>query len=294
MPFSRRQFLSGVSAASVAATLSGTLIPRASAQESKPLKPLPRVKIGKTGIETTLLGVGTGTHGGNDFLNMGQSTFVDLMVYAFQNGIRYIDTAENYRTHIFMRFALQEAAKLGIQREDFYLLTKSFARTAGAAKVIVDRYLYEMECKYIDTLLMHCLTNGDWPTAHADVWDTFREFRNSGRVKSIGVSCHTIEALEATLSVEDIDVVLVRINPFGVNMDATPDKIVPIIEKLHDRGVGILGMKIYGEGKFTDKQQRYDSLKYAMNLGCVDAMTIGFTEKTHIDETLHMVSDILT
>ncbi|MCL2303959.1 MAG: aldo/keto reductase [Planctomycetaceae bacterium] len=289
MSFSRRGFLSGVSAAA----LSASLLRRTVAQEAtKELKPLPRVKIGKTGIETTLLGVGTGTRGGSDFLNMGQSKFVEVMLHAFQNGIRYIDTAENYRTHIFMRFALQEAAKAGIQREDFFLLTKSFARTAGAAKVVVDRYLYEMECKYIDTLLMHCLSNGDWPKVHEDVWDTFREFRKSGRVKSIGVSCHTFEALEATLTVEDIDVVLVRINPFGVNMDATPDKVVPVIQKLHDRGVGILGMKIYGEGKFTEKQERYDSLKYVMNLGCVDAMTIGFTEKAHVDETLQMVSEI--
>ena len=289
MSFSRRQFISGVSAA----TLGGSLLGRvSSAQEAKELKPLPKVKLGKTGIETSLLGVGTGTRGGSDFLNMGQSKYVDVMLHAFQSGIRYIDTAENYRTHIFTRFALQEAAKAGIKREDFYLLTKSFARTAGAAQVIVDRYLYEMECRYIDTLLMHCLTTSDWPKAHEDVWDTFREFRKSGRVKSIGISVHSVEALEAALTVEDIDIVLVRINPFGVNMDATPDKVVPIVQKLHQRGVGILGMKIFGEGKFTEKQERYDSLKYVMNLGCVDSMTIGFTEKSQIDETLQMVSDI--
>jgi len=289
MSFSRRQFLSGVSAA----TIGGSLLGRSSfAQETKVLKPLPKVKLGKTGIETTLLGVGTGTHGGYDFLNLGQSKFVDVMLHAFESGIRYIDTAENYRTHIFLRFALQEAAKIGMKREDFYLLSKSPAKTAGAAQVVVDRYLYEMECKYIDTLLMHCMTSGDWPKTLEGVWDTFREFRKSGRVKSIGVSCHTLEALEATLTVEDIDIVLVRINPFGVNMDATPDKVVPVIQKLHDRGVGILGMKIFGEGKFTEKQERYDSLKYVMNLGCVNAMTIGFTEKSQIDETLQMVSEI--
>ena len=293
MTLSRRHFISGVSAASVAAALNPAFTSRSKAADANERKPLPRVKIGNTGIETTLLGVGSGTHGGNDFLNMGQLKFVDLMLHAFQNGIRYIDTAENYRTHIFMRFALQEAAKIGIKREDFFLLTKSFARTAGAAKVIVDRYLYEMECKYVDALLMHCLTDGNWPTVHEDVWDTLREFRKSGRVKKIGVSCHSLEALEAATTVEDIDIVLARINPFGVNMDATPDKVAPVLQKLHDRGVGVLGMKIYGEGKFTEKQQRYDSLKYVMNLGCVDAMTIGFTEKAHVDETLQMVSDIL-
>lgn len=296
---SRRDFLSsvsatGLSAAALASTLTQTVSGQESSESKKELKPIPRVKLGKTGIETTLLGFGSGTFGGTSFLNMGQTKFVDVMLHGIQKGIRYIDTAENYRTHIFWRFVLQEAAKLDIKREDFYLLTKSFARDSGAAKVIVDRYLYEMECKYIDSLLMHCLTHADWPKRYEGVWDTFRDFRKSGRVKSIGVSCHSLEALTACLDVEDIDIVLVRINPFGVNMDATPDKVVPVVQKLHERGVGILGMKIYGEGKFTEAQQRYDSLKYVMDLGCVDAMTIGFTEKAHIDEALKMVSDIQT
>ncbi|MGL6193621.1 MAG: aldo/keto reductase, partial [Thermoguttaceae bacterium] len=231
--FSRRKFLSGATAASITATLgtgfqgmTALTNPQLHAAEAAERKPLPRVKIGKTGIETTLLGVGTGTFGGTSFLNMGQEKFVDLMLYAFENGIRYIDTAENYRVHIFMRFALQEAAKRGIKREDFYLLTKSFARTAGAAKVIVDRYLYEMECQYIDTLLMHCLTNGDWPTANREVFDVLLEEKKKGRIKSVGVSMHSYEALEACLEVEELDVVLVRINPFGINMDDTPEKVV--------------------------------------------------------------------
>lgn len=307
--FSRRRFIGGVSAASVAGLLTvpfgnprnaaaGEPAPGllahtpAMSVETTERKPLTKVKIGKTGLETTLLGVGTGTHGGNDFLNMGQNVYVDLLMHAFNSGIRYIDTAENYRTHIFTRFALKEAAKAGIKREDFFLLSKSFARTGGAAKVIVDRYLYEMECKYLDALLMHCLTEGDWPKRYREVVDVLVDERKRGRVKSIGVSVHSLQALEAALEVDELDIVLVRINPYGTNMDAAPDKVVPVIKKMHEKGLGILGMKIYGEGKFTEKEQRFESLKYAMNLGCVDAMTIGFTQKSHIDETLDMVAQI--
>ena len=294
--FNRRRFISGVSAATVAAavTPSWQCLTAQEAAETANRKPLPKAKIGKTGIETTILGLGTGTHGGNDFLNLGQTNFVDLLMHGVQNGIRYLDTAENYRTHIFMRFLLQEAKKIGVNRDDFYVLTKSFARTAGAAKAIVARYLYEMECGYIDTLLMHCLTEADWPTKYREVVDVLVDERDKqgSRVKSIGVSVHSLEALEACLTVDELDVILVRINPFGVNMDASADKVVPVVKKLHEKGKGILGMKIFGEGKLEESQQRYDSLKFAMGLDCVNAMTIGFTTKSQIDETLGMISKI--
>ncbi|MGL6193313.1 MAG: hypothetical protein ACRC2T_00655, partial [Thermoguttaceae bacterium] len=71
-----------------------------------------------------------------------------------------------------------------------------------------------------------------------------------------------------------------------------PEKVVAVMKKLHDRGVGVLGMKIFGEGKCDTAEMREKSLKYAMNLGCMDAMTIGFTEKSQIDETLGMISRI--
>ena len=294
--FSRRHFISGVSAATIAAAVAQPW-QRLTAQEAAKTalrKPLPKAKIGKTGIETTILGLGTGTHGGNDFINLGQTNFVDLLMHGVQNGIRYLDTAENYRTHIFMRFLLQEAKKIGVNREDFFLLTKSFARTAGAAKAIVARYLYEMECGYLDALLMHCLTERDWPTRYREVLDVLVEERDKqgSRVKNIGVSVHSLDALEACVDVDELDVVLVRINPFGVNMDASPDKVVPVVKKLHEKGKGILGMKIFGEGKLEESQQRYDSLKFAMELDCVNTMTIGFTKKSQIDETLDMISEI--
>ena len=66
-----------------------------------------------------------------------------------------------------------------------------------------------------------------------------------------------------------MDFHLVRINPFRVQMEGTPDEVLAQIKRMHEKGRGVLGMKIYGEGRFKTRQQRFDSLKYVLGLGRV-------------------------
>ena len=74
-----------------------------------------------------------------------------------------------------------------------------------------------------------------------------------------------------------VDVILARINPEGVIMDASPDEVMAVLRKAHDRGKGIIGMKIFGEGKLSEESQREKSLRYVIGSKNVDCMTIGIT-----------------
>jgi predicted aldo/keto reductase-like oxidoreductase len=256
-------------------------------QYTKMIGDVPVVKLGNTDIETTLLGVGTGTHGGNDFLNLGQKEFVDLMHHAFDRGIRYIDTADNYRTHLFVRFAMK-----GYDRDEFFIQTKTPSRHPEVVKADLNRYRRELKTDYLDSVLMHCMRDGGWPGEMRPVLDVLLEEKEKGRIKSVGVSCHGFDPLLATLDVDELDINLVRINPFQLKMDGPCDQVVPVCEKNAARGLGMIGMKIYGESGLENTEQRYESLKYVMNLGCIDCFTIGFTEKSHIDETIDLVERV--
>ena len=249
----------------------------------------PRCKLGKTGIETSILGMGTGMSGGRPFYDMGEAAFIELMHTAFDQGVRYIDTAQNYRTHVYVQHALR-----GWKREDFFLLTKTFSRTEELVKADIGRYLYELETKYLDTVLLHCTTNDRWPQEREGAWKALVEEKKNGRVRAIGVSCHAVDAIQKCLEIDELDIVLVRINPFGKNfvMDDDADKVVPVVKQLHEKGVGVLGMKIFGEGRLTEASQRRESLEFVTGLGTVDAMTIGFTEVPQVHETLGMLSEI--
>ena len=249
----------------------------------------PRCKLGKTGIETSILGMGTGMSSGRPYYDMGEAAFIELMHTAFDQGVRYIDTAQSYRTHVYVQHALR-----GWNREEFFLLTKTFSSTEELVKADINRYLYELETKYLDTVLLHCTTNGNWPEERAGAWKALRNEKKAGRVRSIGVSCHSLDAVKKCLEIDDLDVLLVRINPFGKNfaMDDDTDKVVPVVKALHEKGVGILGMKIFGEGRCTEASQRRESLEFITKLGCVDAMTIGFTKIPEVHETLGMLAEI--
>ena len=53
-----------------------------------------------------------------------------------------------------------------------------------------------------------------------------------------------------------VDSVHTRINPYGMSMDGPVDKVVPVLQKLHAAGKGVVGMKIIGEGRLRSRRSR--------------------------------------
>ena len=73
----------------------------------------------------------------------------------------------------------------------------------------------------------------------------------------------------------------------------SPEDVAAAVKKMHDAGRGIIGMKIYGENGLESREQRFQSLKWVLGLGCVDCFTIGFSKIEQIDETLQMIAEAL-
>jgi predicted aldo/keto reductase-like oxidoreductase len=234
--------------------------------------------LGKTGLKCSFLGMGTGTRGGADQRAPGREHFVGCLEHAYDQGLRYFDLADNYGSHDYMKDAL----KRGMEREKLMLLSKTPSRTAEAVKADIDRYLKELDTDYLDIVLLHCLTEPDWTERYKGAMDALSEAKSQGKVKAVGCSNHDFGALKAAAASPWVDVILARINPAGVLMDASPEEVAPVLKQAHDAGKGILGMKIVGEGQLKDRMP--ESLKYVMGLGCVDAITIGFVNPDEIDD----------
>lgn len=282
--FSRRDFLAGLAAAG-AIRWAGS--PALAAPAAKQVKASDVVSLGKTGLKTSVLGIGTGTHGGNDQLMMGQDAFTRLVRHALDRGLRYIDTADAYQMHTFVRLALQ-----GVPRDRYFLQTKTRAKHPEVAKADIERFRRELRADVLDTLLMHCMTTSTWPTDMRPVMDVLQEAKQEGRVRAVGISCHGWDPLVASVDCDWIDVQLVRINPFGYAMDGKPEDVASQIAKIHQKGRGVLGMKIFGEGKCDTPEKRRQSLQYVLGLGAVHAFTIGFVSPAQIDETMDMIEKI--
>jgi predicted aldo/keto reductase-like oxidoreductase len=252
------------------------------------------VTLGKSGVKTSLLGIGTGSHGtgrSSNQVKLGQDKFNKLLGHAFDRGIRYIDTADQYGSHIFCREAIKTAK---MPREKLFIQTKTRALNAEVAKADIERFREELGTDYIDSLLMHCMMKQSWPTDMRPVMDVLDDAKAKGRVKAVGVSCHGLPPLQAAAANDWIDIDLARINPVGVKavMDAAPDVVSALLKHMHDKGKGILGMKILGEGRFKTEQQQRESLKFVLGLGCVDAFVIGFEKPEQIDEICALIEDV--
>jgi predicted aldo/keto reductase-like oxidoreductase len=254
----------------------------------KSTDPLQIVTLGKTGIKTTLLGIGTGFTGYNRSSNITRSGIAESLIRdAYYKGIRFFDCADSYGTHPFTARALKD-----IPREKYTLSTKMWVSSGGIpeterpdANIVVDRFRKELNTDYLDIVQIHCMTDASWTDDQKRQMDILNNLKAKGIIKAHGVSVHSLPAMEAALVSPWVDVIHVRINPFGASMDSKdPSQVVHVIEKIHNSGKGVIGMKLIGNGAFrNDSEKINQSLKFVLGLGIVDMIIIGFEHPEQID-----------
>ena len=167
-------------------------------------------------------------------------------------------------------------------------MTKSPSRTPQEMRADLDRYRKELGTDYLDIVLMHCMTEGDWTERFKGTMDVLSEAKQKGIIRAHGCSCHTIEALRAAAKSPWVEVDLVRINPIGSHMDAEPDTVISEIRQMKASGKGVIGMKILGQGDLRNKQS--EAIKYALSLNLLDAFTIGAESKSEQDNLIQRVA----
>jgi aryl-alcohol dehydrogenase-like predicted oxidoreductase len=289
MKIKRRKFLVQ-SALGVGGLLVGAELTNAATETTENFSPYAMVPLGKSGLKCSRICIGTGMRGGNRQSNQtrkGREAFEKLLRDAYDRGIRTYDLADLYGTHTYVPSALK-----GIPRDQYQLFTKIWWNHGGIpeperpdADVVVARFLKELQTDYIDLLLLHCVTAPDWPEQLRKQMDILSKLKAQGKIRALGVSCHSLAALEAAVTEPWVESVHTRINPYGMSMDGPPETVVPVLKKLHAAGKGVVGMKLIGEGRLrNDDARRDESVKFALNLGCVDVLNVGFEKTEEIDD----------
>lgn len=253
------------------------------------------VQLGNSPVKVTRLAFGTGTFGGRVQRELGQDQFTRLVRHAYDRGIRFFETAENYGgMHEMLGIALK-----GLPRDSYALMTKFRLRDPQNPMAKIDRYRQELNSEYFDILLLHCVRTPDWPETFEPLRDTFSEAKSKKIIRAHGASCHGLLPLRRFPGNQWLDVGLMRINHDGARMDTLEsesdqkgdvNEVVTRIRAVHKQGTGVLGMKLVGEGQFKTPEARDASLKFVMKLGCVDAVTIGFKSPAEIDEAIERMN----
>lgn len=286
----RRDFLKTGVAATVLGGLHGAAAKRSAADW---------VPLGKSGVKVTRLAFGTGSFGGRVQRELGQEQFTRLVRHAHERGVRFFETADSYAG---MPQMLATALK-GVPRDSYRLMTKYRVRETDETKATIDRFRKDLNSDYIDILLIHCVRSPRWPEELKRLEDEFSEAKAKKLILAHGASVHGLLPLRAFPGNKWLDVALMRMNHNGTRMDTLQtrdtddlgdvDEVVSHAKKIHAGGTGVLGMKLIGEGRFKTPEERYRALKFVMNTGAVDAVTIGYKSAAEVDEAIERMNRVL-
>lgn len=291
--FSRRQFIGTTicSAAALGLTSCSTLSGR------QPKTAADQVPLGQTGLRISRLGMGTGSNSGNVQRALGEQAFRDLVHYAYDQGITYFDCAQSYRTFEWIGGAIK-----GLPREKLFILSKVPGKPNDVLSTI-DNHRKTFNTDYVDAMLIHCMVKDAWTDDFKRIMDGFNEAKEKKWIMSKGVSCHSLPALRNAAASPWTEVHLVRVNPQAKHidgMDETWDKpgnelppVLAEIKTMHAKGRGIIGMKIIGNGDFTNAEDRERSIRFAMAQPEIHSIVIGMKSRAEVDEAVQRVNSAL-
>ncbi|MCK4748746.1 MAG: aldo/keto reductase [Bacteroidales bacterium] len=234
--------------------------------------PTDRVQLGDTGIEMSRMAMGTGTSGfggsSNQTRQLGIKGVSDLLLAAFDEGINFWETADQYGSHPHVREALKK-----VDRDEVVILTKTNSKTYKDVKNDLDRFKQELDTDYFDIVLLHAVTDPDWNENMKGAMEALAEAKEEGVIRAHGISCHSIGALQTAADEPWVDVDLARYNPGGVAMDAEVPVVRDVLTRMKQNGKAIIGMKVYGAGRLVHKKD--ECLEFHTGAGFIDNFTLG-------------------
>ena len=282
--FTRREFLkTGLAAGTVA--IAGSLPLIAQRRTATDL-----VTLGRSGVKVTRLAFGTGSFSGQVQRDLGQDGFTRLVRYAYDHGIRFFETAESYgEMHKMLGVALK-----GIPRDSYQLMSKVTTREGTNAQQKFDELRKLANTDYFDIMLLHWQHTQTWPTDSSRWQDAILEAESKKVVVSHGASVHGLPALRRVPGNKWLEVAMIRMNHKGKSMDAeSPDmsetgnvpEVVAHVKEVRKEGMGVISMKLAGEGTFN-REDRQKAMKFAFVNAGVDCVTVGYKSPAEIDEAI--------
>ncbi len=283
--YSRRDFLkTGLAAGALAGV--GVVPMKAASDAATEWVPL-----GKSDVKVTRLAFGTGSFSGRVQRDLGQEQFTTLVRYAYDRGIRFFETAESYGDmHRMLGVALN-----GIPRDSYRLMSKITTHGDVDPQQKIDELRKLANTEYFDIMLLHWQHVASWPSDSARWQDGILEAQSKKAVVAHGASVHGLPALRQVPENKWLEVAMIRMNHKGAAMDAEaydtsgPGNVPEVVNHVRQAragGMGVISMKLVGEGRFTNRDDRKAAMKFAFKHAGVNAVTVGYKNKAEIDEAI--------
>jgi 1-deoxyxylulose-5-phosphate synthase len=283
-PLSRREFIK--TSIAVGTVSVGALPLHATAPTATDV-----VTLGKSGMSVTRLAFGTGSNNGYVQSALGQQGFTKLVRYAYDRGIRFFETAESYATPGMLGEALK-----GLPCDSYKLMTKVTTDEGVDPKQRFDEMLRTHKAEYFDIMLLHWQHTADWVSETNRWQDGVLEAQSKKLIKTRGASVHGLPALRQMPGNKWLEVAMIRMNHNGTRMDGptyndnnNPDhvqEVVDHVKQVKKEGMGVISMKLIGNGAFTRHEDRQAAMRFAFKNAGIDCATVGFKSTQEIDEAI--------
>ena len=294
----RRDFLR-TGAVAVGAATAVTKV-AAAAEPSRDSKQLPQRPFGKTGLKLPMLAFGGAALPKEWGNSLSTDDRVELVRYAYDQGVRYFDTAGNYReSQAILGKALKD------RRKDVYLVTKVETTDPSQVRAAVEKSLKELETDYLDAILIHGTPGIEQMTIEQamEIHAELVKLQDEGITKHLGLSAHSyFDKALALISTGGFDLCMLSYGylPRGYNQIHSARMLElrnACLAKAHELGMGIAAMKVIGAGLLGawsgyvvpefDKQRLTElpgaAMRYVLHDERVHLLVIGMRGKNEID-----------
>jgi predicted aldo/keto reductase-like oxidoreductase len=233
---------------------------------------------------------------------------VKLVRHAYDRGVRFYDTAGNYRdSQAIIGEALKDV------RDKVFLTSKVEVTRASKTRQAFEKVLNELKTDYLDAILIHGTPGLEQMTVTEAmrVHGELVKLREEKAVRFIGFSAHSyFDKALALIESDGFDLCMLSVGyiPRGYNQiwSARMTELRnACIAKAHARDMGIAAMKVVGAGilgaragyvvpefdKQRIKQLPAAAIRYVLQDERIDILTIGMRLEGEIDANIKTLSN---
>ena len=235
---------------------------------------LGRAVLGKTGIEVSRLCFGALTMSPLQ-CDMPPERGAELILYAYERGVDFVDTAEYYRNYAHIKPALAREPSIKVAAKAYCYDRKTAAESFENAMRGLGR-------DYIDIFELHEQEDIHTLRGHREALDYLNEQKVKGRIGAVGVSTHHVECVHAAVYFGGIDVIFPLINIAGLGIQGgTREGMEREIVRAADAGIGLYAMKALGGGNLLGRRE--EAIAYALSLPGISSVAVGMQSEDEID-----------
>lgn len=243
---------------------------------------IPKRKLGKTGLEVTILGLGCAQIGA--MRNYKQA--IKVIETAIDLGINYIDTASTYGDS---EQKIGEVMKS--RRKEVILATKTLQRDKDLSWREINTSLERLKTDYVDILQIHSVNTmyelDRITSKNGSLYAVIRS-KEEGLCKHIGITGHTRpEVIKEALNRFDFETVLVPLSSVDKLLNDFGDVIFPIAER---KNIGVIAMKVLSDGRFITFVS--ESLRYVFSLP-VSTAIVGMKSLDELNQNVRIAKNFI-